>query len=232
MIQQSAKDFFAYIKNPNPFIREDKNTLFYNQLFPLVLISLVFALFAVTFIQVLENLHWIKPLPAFKLLDIKEKKVALFFSITILAPLLEESIFRYQLKNWYVAFLAWAVLFSFLFYKLVPHQSLITAAIFITICSIPFYFKTNKSIRFEFIKSTFKYHFYLTAVVFGLVHVTNYTQPFQYGWSIVLLVLPQLFIGFIIGYVRMRFGLKNAIIFHAAYNFIPALSLLAGYGNS
>lgn len=78
MIQQSALEFFSYIKNPNPFIREDKNTLFYNQLFPLVLISLVFALFAVSFIQLLENLHWIKPLPAFKLFDIKEKKVALF----------------------------------------------------------------------------------------------------------------------------------------------------------
>jgi hypothetical protein len=232
MIQQSALEFFSYIKNPNPFIREDKNTLFYNQLFPLVLISLVFALFAVSFIQLLENLHWIKPLPAFKLFDIKEKKVALFFSITILAPLLEESIFRYQLKNWYVAFLAWAVFLSFLFYKLVPNQHLITAAIFITICSVPFYLKTNKRNRFGFINSFFKYHFYLTAVFFGLVHVTNYTQPFQYGWSIVLLVLPQLFIGFILGYVRMRFGLKNAIIFHATYNLIPALSLLAGYGNS
>lgn len=229
MIKQTFLDFFTYIKNPDPFIREDKNSVFYNQLFPLVVISLIFAFFAISFITVLENLKWIQPLPEFELFNIKEKKIVVFLTITVLAPLLEEAIFRYQLKNWYVAFLMWAVLLSFLFYNNFYQQGLITAAIFITIFSIPFYFKTRRAIRFQFIKSTFKYHFYLTAVVFGFVHISNYNQPFQYGWAIILLVLPQLFIGFILGYVRMRFGLKNSIIFHATYNFIPALSLLAGY---
>lgn len=231
MIKKTFLDFLHYFRNPDPFIRKEKNGVFYNQLFPLVLISLIFAFFAISFIGALENLHWIKPLPAYKLFDIKEKKIVLFLTITILAPLLEECIFRYQLKNWYVAFLCWAVLLSFLYYKVFPNQSLITAAIFFTACCVPFYFKTRKTIRFQFIKSVFKYHFYLTALVFGLVHISNYNQPLQYGWAVILLVLPQLFIGFILGYVRMRFGLKNAMIFHATYNLIPALSFVAGYGN-
>lgn len=229
MIQQSFLEFFAYLKNPNPFIREDKNSLFYNQLFPLVVISLLFALFAASFISTLEHFHWIKPLPDFKLFEIKDKKVFSFLTVVILAPLIEESVFRYQLKNWFLAFLAWGILISALFYSLFPQQGIISIGILITICSIPFYFKTKKTIQFQFIKTAFKYHFYSTAIVFGLVHVSNYNQPLQYGWAIVLLVLPQLFIGFILGYVRMRFGLKNAMIFHAAYNFIPALGLLAGY---
>jgi membrane protease YdiL (CAAX protease family) len=94
---------------------------------------------------------------------------------------------------------------------------------------IPFYFKKAKLERLKFIAKFFKYNFYITALIFGLSHIHNYNQPFQYGWGILLLVLPQLFIGVVLGYVRMRFGLKNAIILHAAYNFIPALSLLAGY---
>jgi membrane protease YdiL (CAAX protease family) len=231
MIEKSFLDFYSYLKNPNPFIRTDDKRIFYNQLFPLVLISLIFAFFAVNLIHLLESFHLIKPLPEFKLFDIKERKAVLFLTIIIIAPLLEELIFRYQLKNWYVAFIVWAVFISYLFYLFFYPQVYIAFAIFITICSIPFYFKTSKTLRLRFIKSTFRYHFYLTAVVFGLVHVTNYNQPFQYGWAIILLVLPQLIIGFILGYVRMRFGLKNAMIFHAAYNFIPALGLLAGYGN-
>lgn len=229
MIRQAFVEFFNYLKNPDPFIKEDKNSLFYNQLFPLVVISLIFAFFAISFIGILEHFHWIKPLPEFKLFAIKEKKIIVFLTVTILAPIIEEAIFRYQLKNWYVAFLAWAAFFSIIFYHNFYPQVLIAAAIFITICSIPFYLKTRKTIRYRVIKSAFRTHFYLTALVFGLVHVSNYNNPFQYGWAIVLLVLPQLFIGFILGYVRMRFGLKNSMIFHAAYNFIPALSLLAGY---
>ena len=231
MIKKTFLDFFTYFKNPDPFIREDKSSLFYNQLFPLVLISLIFAFLSLSFIHLLETYHLIKPLPEFKLFDIKERKAVLFLTIIIIAPLLEELIFRYQLKNWYVSFLGWAVLISYLFYEFFYPQAYIAFAILITICSIPFYFKTRKIIRFRFIKTVFKYHFYLTAIVFGLVHVTNYNEPFQYGFSVVLLVLPQLFMGFILGYVRMRFGLKNSMLFHATYNFIPALSLLAGYGN-
>jgi hypothetical protein len=231
MIKQAFLDFYSYLKNPNPFIREDENRVFYNQLFPLVVISLIFAFFAASFIGVLEHFHWIKPLPDFKLFDLKEKKLLLFLSITVVAPVLEESIFRYQLKNWYIAFLVWAALLSYVFYKFIYQQGFITAGIFITIISIPFYLETSKSLRVKFVNITFRYHFYLTAVVFGLVHVSNYNQPLQYGWEIILLVLPQLFIGFVLGYVRMRFGLKNAMIFHSAYNFIPALGLLANYGN-
>jgi hypothetical protein len=229
MIKQTANELISYIKNPNPFIKKEADKIFNNQLFPLVLICLLFAFASSYLIEFLVQLNWIKPLPEFKLFDIKEKKIYLFFMVVFGAPIIEETIFRYQLKNWYLAFLGWAVLIAILIRFVTPAHPYIGVVIALVMIIIPFYFKKAKLERLKFIAKFFKYHFYITALIFGLSHIHNYNQPFQYGWGILLLVLPQLFIGIVLGYVRMRFGLKNAIILHAAYNFIPALSLLAGY---
>ncbi|MDA9554975.1 CPBP family intramembrane metalloprotease [Pelobium sp.] len=231
MIRQAAQEFFNYIKNPDPFTKKDADKLFYNQLFPLVMICLFFAIGSSAFVSQLEQLKWIRHLPEFRLFDIKERKIYLFLTVVFGAPLLEEIIFRYQLKNWYLAFLCWAIVAALVFKIIIPSKPFISIIIALIIITIPFYFKTKASQRIAFIQKSFKYHFYSTAIVFGLLHVSNYDEPLQYGWAVVLLVLPQLFIGFALGYVRMRFGLKNAMLLHAAYNFIPALSLLAGYGN-
>jgi hypothetical protein len=229
MIKQTAQELISYIKNPNPFIRKDSDKLFNNQLFPLVLICLVFAFGSSYFIELLVQLKWIKAIPEFKLFDIKEKKIYLFLMVVVGGPIIEEVIFRYQLKNWYLAFLGWAIIVVLLFKLIIPTQPLIAIGLAVIIVAIPFYYKKSNSQRLKFIRIYFKYHFYSTAIIFGFVHIYNYNRPLDYGWEMVLLVLPQLFIGFVLGYVRMRYGLKNSIILHSAYNFIPALSLLAGY---
>ncbi|MBK0381392.1 CPBP family intramembrane metalloprotease [Pedobacter sp. SD-b] len=231
MIQQVFQDFLSYVKKPAPFIKEDKSTVFYNQLFPLVIIGLCFSFGSVLLVSTLENLHLIKHLPDFKLFDLKEKKVLLFFMVTVFAPILEETIFRYQLKNIYLAIFAYGILASVLIYKLFTGTTffMLTLLVAIIITLIIITYTKNKRVQYRFVKRVFPIHFYLTAICFGLVHITNYSNPLAYGISIVLLVLPQLFLGFILGYVRMRFGLSKSMMMHAAYNLIPALALLAGY---
>lgn len=229
MIKQTAKELISYLKNPNPFIKKESDKIFNNQLFPLVLICLLFAFTSSYLVEFLVQLNWIKALPKFNLFDIKEKKIYLFLMAVFAAPLIEETIFRYQLKNWHLAFLGWAVSTGILIKFVIPAHPFIGFVIASIIFLIPFYFKKVKIERFKFIAKFFKYHFYITALIFGLSHIHNYNNPLQFGWGILLLVIPQLFIGVVLGYVRMRFGLKNAMILHAAYNFIPALSLLAGY---
>ena len=61
--------------------------------------------------------------------------------------------------------------------------------------------------------------FYGSAILFALMHVSN----FEGGLSspiMLLAVLPQFLVGLILGYVRMRFGLPHAIFFHAFYNLV------------
>ncbi|MBU0695311.1 MAG: CPBP family intramembrane metalloprotease [Bacteroidetes bacterium] len=231
MIHQTLKDFLQYLKNPNPFIRYDKPSVFYNQLFPLVIIALMFAFSSVIFTGILEFTHIIPKMPEFDLFKNKEQKGFLFLMVVVVAPILEELIFRFQLKNFSFGFVCYFIVISYLLSLVLETRILIITMPILAVVLISIYFsisfkKLNKLI---FIKRFFPFHFYLTAICFGLVHLSNFSNPFEYGFPVILLVMPQLFAGLILGYVRMRFGLSKSMMMHAAYNLIPALALIAGY---
>jgi hypothetical protein len=231
MIKEAFQEFINYIKNPNPFIKYDKPSIFYNQLFPLVIISLMFAFSSVIFTGSLEYLHMIPKMPEFDLFKSKEQKGLLFLMVVIGAPIIEELVFRFQLKNFIFSFVCYFAAISYFLNWFLETRILVITMIILAGVLLLFYFyishhQVNKLL---FIKRFFPFHFYLTAIFFGLVHISNYSNPLEYGVSIVLLVLPQLFVGLILGYVRMRFGLSKSMLMHAAYNLIPALALIAGY---
>lgn len=230
-MQNEFREFINYVKHPNPFQKNEPSAVFYNQLFPLVIICLGFAFAATLFTTTLEHLHIIKKLPEFDLFDLKERKLLLFGSVVIVAPVVEELIFRLQLKSYSLAVIFYAGLGVFFLNKLFTGFTLgISVFAVLSIAVVVFlWLWESKTKRTRFVNVYFKYHFYFTAIIFGLVHISNYNNPFKFGFSVLLLVLPQTFVGFILGYVRMRFGVSKSIIMHAAYNFIPALGLLAGY---
>jgi len=57
--------------------------------------------------------------------------------------------------------------------------------------------------------------FYFVTLGFALLHVSNYPSP---SFLTVPLVLPQLWIGLMLGYVRMRIGLVGSILAHILSN--------------
>jgi len=70
-----------------------------------------------------------------------------------------------------------------------------------------------------FIASKFKYFFYGSSILFGLVHASNFTGNVNYilAFSFIL-GGPQIVLGLILGYIRMNHGLKYSILFHMAVN--------------
>ena len=66
----------------------------------------------------------------------------------------------------------------------------------------------------------FKFIFYLLTLSFGFYHLIN----FEVGTTVILLspilVAPQIIVGAILGFIRVRFGLLWAILLHASYNLI------------
>jgi len=61
--------------------------------------------------------------------------------------------------------------------------------------------------------------FFASAVIFGLVHITNYSlTPEVLLWTPVL-VLPQVVAGLFMGYLRVRFGFIWGFFLHALHNF-------------
>jgi len=69
-------------------------------------------------------------------------------------------------------------------------------------------------------KSAFRWIFYGFALAFGYIHIFNYELNTTILLLSPILVAPQIILGFFLGYIRVRFGLLYAILFHAVYNAI------------
>lgn len=69
-------------------------------------------------------------------------------------------------------------------------------------------------------KPYFKYIFYGLTLVFGFYHITNFEISTTILLLSPLLVAPQISVGALLGFIRVRFGLWWAIFLHAAYNLL------------
>jgi membrane protease YdiL (CAAX protease family) len=72
-------------------------------------------------------------------------------------------------------------------------------------------------------KKSFKFGFYILAILFGLVHITNFKITTNVLLLAPILVLPQTLLGGYFGFIRVRFGLLWSIALHACYNGILML---------
>ncbi len=71
----------------------------------------------------------------------------------------------------------------------------------------------------QYMSSNFKYFFYVTAIVFGLLHSTNFTGNIYIIMAFSpILGGPQIVTGAILGYIRMKNGLVYSILFHILFN--------------
>lgn len=79
-------------------------------------------------------------------------------------------------------------------------------------------------------KGYFKIVFWILTLLFGYVHLSNYEITTSIIIFSLFLVMPQIILGAILGFIRVKFGLVWAIAFHAVYNFVllgPVLLLTA-----
>jgi len=79
-------------------------------------------------------------------------------------------------------------------------------------------------------KSYFRIVFWVLTLLFGYVHLSNYELTSSNIIFSPFLVLPQICVGAIFGFLRVRFELLWAIGLHAAYNLVlmgPVLLFIA-----
>lgn len=67
-------------------------------------------------------------------------------------------------------------------------------------------------------KPYFKYIFYVLTLIFGFYHITNFEITATVLILSPILVAPQISVGALLGYIRVRLGLIWAIGLHAIYN--------------
>lgn len=193
-IKTTLKDLFIFLKNPKDEQDIDQsNQKKIKILFSLLAIDIPIMLLLSMLINNFAELGWVK---------VENHKVALFidtmpiWSVFLLAviviPFIEEILFRLFLRFKRNYFLQ------------------------ITISLFP---QTKKAIS-SFWNKKFGYAFYLSAIVFALIHITNYDSNDNFVYLIPVLVLPQFIMGLFLGYLRVRYSFMLGYFMHALHNTI------------
>lgn len=145
--------------------------------------------------------------------------ILLVLMAVIVAPLLEEAVFRHHLR---------------------PGGNRIWLSFLLSFILISEYYWINILVSMYFIfllimnhrdrTVSMKFTVYISSVLFGLIHMSNFANfDFigQFYW-VPVLVGVQFFIGLCLAYLRIHYGIWKAVIFHGLYNgilVIPALLL-------
>jgi uncharacterized protein len=153
---------------------------------------------------------------------------ATYFSIVIFAPISEEIMFRYGLRfsRTAVAFLAWLPIFYIIRYTI--SNDFIGEAIGLSLILIPIFWVIieNFKLNLERIwRINFALFFHVSAIVFGLIHLSNFSNISNYFFAIPL-VSSQIVAGYVFGFTRMKFGLFYSMGLHSVWNFITSLAIL------
>lgn len=158
--------------------------------------------------------------------EFKNNRIQLsFLQVVFFAPLMEESLFRLLLKPKIKNLLAFSVISSlvifYLFWK--THYQIATIWICLQIVSLLLIWKRQSYFRqfYRIYIRRFPYFFYFSIIMFGLVHLGNFTYPEITIWIVLLsplLILPQLIMGSMLGFIRMKWGIVYSILFHTMVN--------------
>ena len=219
-------DFFAFLRRPflnahnQPF-----NLLAISQLGLLLWFNIIFSLIAAVLIIA----------PYQEAIGIADSALSdddmpfgeLFILAVILAPLIEETLFRGWLRGTKRALIIAAMLLSigmgyFILNNFGSNENIIAITMFLLAFLVAFEgFMRLKNIwhdwrPMEMFERYFPIIFYLSAFSFGMIHISNYEHDNMI--ELLPMVITQCFAGLLFGYVRLRFGLLAAIVMHAAFN--------------
>lgn len=163
---------------------------------------------------------------------------AFFFLAVLMAPLIEEMIFRAGLRTPVYSLYIGPVLII-LVGGATPWQ--LSLVFITTILVLAFgahlYIEQRKRERGMqtnfFVARQYLQHypkvFWLYACGFSLVHIVNYGINDASGLLVVFAVIPQFIAGALWGYIRLRDGLMSSMVLHALGNFVPFV-LIYGFG--
>lgn len=223
--------FFRFIKSPknNP-INDKKGNIVLISIKLFLFLILIGGLINFLSITIIKQFITLPVDEALKIPDaLKNRKWLFIFFVSILAPVYEEIIFRLPL-NFKPINLALSITFFIggLLMLIENTGPSFLIPIFLVIIFILLYkLCTLYSDELNtFWKINFSFIVYLFSFLFGLVHISNYSfQELTQFFVVPILILPQLFVGFVFAFVRTYYlkGLVICIITHIFINSFAAL---------
>ncbi len=155
--------------------------------------------------------------------------LALWGGAVLLGPVLEELFFRAWLGGRRRALWAMGatVLGLVLFIALGRGNALIGGGILIVtviVAAVGWFRLRRREDRPAWFVRAFPWLFHGNALIFALMHLANYPKV---SWLALPMVLPQLWTGLMLGFVRLRIGLIPAILTHIVSNGVTLAIALA-----
>ncbi len=234
LVMFSPLEFIYFIKDPKYISLERKSThILRTSIKIYLLLLLIVGLINSLNLTILKA---VLTLPVDNSLVISDsyKKHICFYLITVafFAPIMEETIFRLPLIFKPINLsLSISILIALIIQKLAGH---IVAIIFFILIFLPLISLSNtyNQILKSFWTNNFKFIFYFSSILFGLVHLSNYTYFENSQYLIIpILILPQLILGFLLSFIRMYYkkGLLMCIIIHSLINLVSVSIYLLEY---
>ncbi len=159
----------------------------------------------------------------------------ILFLLVVMAPVVEEIIFRLPLRPIALSLsipISIAIIYLLGLFRINPA---ISSVVGFMLLGFNIYLATRhlKIPRLQQFYTRFpRPIFYLSAILFGAIHIGNYNSRV---WALMpLLVLPQCVLGLLLGFVRVRYGLGWAIFTHAFHNgcVMAPFIVMLGLGSS
>jgi membrane protease YdiL (CAAX protease family) len=202
IIKDTVEKFIVYLKNPTEDQEVDApievkvKTLVHLFLFSLLAIYGYSILLAI-----IERFHWIDSgVNNNSTIVFRYSYLKMILIGVVIAPILEELIFRLPLRYKYNYIIR---LTANLLAKMKHNDP-----------------KAYEEKAQTFWTKNFRYFFYIMLLLFGCAHFFNYSNYDKLWTWIIVLVFPQIIIGSILGYIRVRFSLPWSMIYHAFHNFV------------
>lgn len=226
------KNFFEYLKNP---VSTENDELFtFKIYFKLIVLGYLLIFISSIFVTTLRTFNVLPPYFNPRIESLTGIDSIIFFMyVVIVGPLIEEILCRLNLKITKLNIAVFLAVFIPVIIKVVfireiqRYFYLSTIPLFIAI-----YYAINRfgfpSEKIDnFVKSKFKYVFHFSAIVFGMIHLSNYDTI--YWWMIAmipLLTAPYIAMGYVFGYARMKYGFVNGFLMHSTVNFISVFLMM------
>jgi len=145
----------------------------------------------------------------------------LFLSTVIIAPTMEELIFRIGITkrklNFYILLLATLIYLTLAFLK---SKYIFSLAIAI--------YPVSQYLLYRFFgndKNYFSISIIFSAIYFGLIHIFNFNHDLMKNlFSYAVMILPLMVFGYTFGKIRLKLGIGYAILAHMILNFIGFMS--------
>ena len=209
------RSFFLYIQDP--FIPDQPHRFRLTVLIKYLMLYLLLAFVPVSFLALFEAGGLFK-----HALDGISPNAWNVWMIVLLGPLIEELVFRLNLK---VTFLNAMVLLILLGVGSIHfiESKLLQVILMIIIVSVMVWIYIDRETAISSIKRFYSRHFrwvfYFSCLTYALLHVGNFDGLSEWAYLLTpLLVLPQLILGFILGFIRMQYSFLAGVIFHVTAN--------------